>query len=125
MVYDKLCNDILYIDPQIRFVGIFDAAGEFICGGPREGISILFTIEELRSSGIQALSRWMLFNPDRNKMGEAKFTIVEYEKVRVIALPFDNDFILFVTTEIESNYMNIINRILRLKGSLQKSYLVS
>lgn len=114
MDYDKFCKDILYIDPNIRFAGIFDEKGEMIAGGPREGIKILFTLKELKKSGIQAIGRWILKNPDEDKMGKSRFAIVEYEKVRVITIPLKNH-ILFVSTELASNYVNIVNRILRLK----------
>jgi hypothetical protein len=115
MDYDKFCTDILYIDPNIRFAGVFDGDGEMKGGGAREGITVLFTMQELKSSGIQALGRWISRNPDEDKMGKAKFAIVEYEKVRLITMPIDGD-ILFVSTELESNYVNILSRILRLKA---------
>lgn len=121
MVYDKFCENILYIDPQIRFAGVFDENGNLKGGGPREGITIRFTMEQLKSSGIQALGRWILRNPDEEKMGKSKFAIVEYEKVRVITMPVNDNCILFVSTEIESNYLNIVNRILKLKASLKEN----
>lgn len=115
---DRFCKDILYIDPQIRFAGVFHENGEMEGGGPREGITILFTMEELKSSGIQAFGRWLLHNPDENKMGKGKFAIVEYEKVRVITMPLDDTHILFVSMELGANYLNITDRILRLKSKL-------
>lgn len=118
MDYDKFCEEILYIDPQIRFAGVFAANGEMKGGGPREGIKIRFTMAELKKSGIQALGRWILRNPDEDKMGKSRFAIVEYERVRLITVPIDRSHILFVSTELQANYVNIVNRILKLKARL-------
>ena len=38
MDFQKLCNDVLELDPKVRFVGICDNTGEIKSGGLREGI---------------------------------------------------------------------------------------
>jgi hypothetical protein len=43
MDYNKLCKDILGLDPKIRFAGVCDETGEIRFGGQREGVKNLLT----------------------------------------------------------------------------------
>jgi hypothetical protein len=43
MDFGKLCNDILNLDPKIRFAGVCDETGEIKYGGQREGIKNLLS----------------------------------------------------------------------------------
>jgi hypothetical protein len=62
MDYEKLCNEILMIDPKIRYAGICDETGETKYGGQREGVKSLLSSEETKKSNLQALARWALRN---------------------------------------------------------------
>ena len=72
MDFGKLCNDILNLDPKIRFAGICDETGELKYGGQREGIKNLLPSEETKRSNLQALARWGLRNSLAPKIGKGK-----------------------------------------------------
>ena len=46
--FGKLCEDILKLDPQIRFAGVCDDSGEIKFGGHREGINNLLSADETK-----------------------------------------------------------------------------
>jgi len=48
MDYGELCNEILMIDPKIRYAGICDETGETKYGGQREGVRIYFHLKKSR-----------------------------------------------------------------------------
>ena len=50
MDFQKLCNDVLELDPKVRFVGICDNTGEIKSGGLKEGIKSLLTDEEIKKA---------------------------------------------------------------------------
>ena len=114
MDYSKLCQQIMALDPRVRFAGICDDTGETLYGGQREGVKDLLSREETRRSNLQALARWGLRYTLASKIGRGKYAMAEYENIKRITVPLDNDHLLLVTTEVDSDHEKIINDILKL-----------
>jgi hypothetical protein len=98
MDYDNLCKQILNLDPKVRFARICDNSGEIKYGGQREGVKNLPSPEETKRSNLQALARWGLRNVLASKI-KGKYAMAEYEKIKRITVPLENDHLLLVTTE--------------------------
>jgi hypothetical protein len=115
MDYGKLCKEILGLDPKIRFAGVCDDTGETKFGGQREGVQNLLSSEETKRSNLQALARWALRNTLTPKVGKGRYAMAEYEKVKRITIPLeDNSHLLLVTTEVNADHSRIIEQILKL-----------
>jgi hypothetical protein len=114
MDYSKLCQQIMALDPRVRFAGICDDTGEILYGGQREGVQDLLSREETRRSNLQALARWGLRYTLASKIGRGKYAMAEYENIKRITVPLDNDHLLLVTTEVDLDHEKIINDILKL-----------
>ena len=114
MDYDKLCKDILNLDPKVRYAGVCDETGTTKHGGQREGVKNLLTSEETKKSNMQALARWGLRNTLVPKIGKGKYSMAEYEKLKRITFPLEESELLLVTTEVDANHKKIINNILDL-----------
>jgi hypothetical protein len=115
MDYGKLCKEILDLDPKIRYAGVCDDTGETKFGGQREGIENLLSSEETRRSNLQALARWALRNTLSPKVGKGRYAMAEYEKVKRITIPLeDNNHLLLVTTEVNVDHSRIIQQVLKL-----------
>ena len=99
--YGKLCKEILNLDPKIRFAGICDDTGEIKYGGQREGVKNLLSPEETKKSNLQALARWGLRNALAPKVGKGRYAMAEYEKIKRITIPLEDDNLLLVTTEVK------------------------
>ncbi|MGB8035203.1 MAG: DUF6659 family protein [Nitrososphaeraceae archaeon] len=112
--YDKLCKEILDLDPKIRFAGICDDTGEIKYGGQREGIKNLLSPEETKKSNMQALARWGLRNAFAPRVGKGRYAMAEYEKIKRITIPLEDDNLLLVTTEVEVDHGKIINYVRKL-----------
>ena len=112
--YDKLCKEILNLDPKIRFAGICDDTGEIKYGGQREGVKNLLSPEETKKSNLQALARWGLRNALTPKVGKGRYAMAEYEKIKRITIPLEDDNLLLVTTEVEVDHGKIINDVRKL-----------
>ena len=117
MDYERLCKDILNLDPKIRFAGICDETGETKYGGQREGVRNLLSPEETKKSNLQALARWGLRNTLAPKIGKGRYSMAEYEKIKRITAPLENYNLLLVTTEVEADHGRIIDNILQLLPS--------
>src|SRR4051812_28351864 len=117
MDYEKLCKDILNLDPKIRYAGICDETGETKYGGQRHGIQNFLSPEETKRSNLQALARWALRNALAQKIGKGKYAIAEYEKPKRITIPLKNNHLLLITTEVEADHQKIIDNVLQLTRS--------
>jgi hypothetical protein len=117
MDYAKLCKDILNSDPKIRFAGVCDDTGEIKYGGQREGVKNLLMPEETKKSNLQALARWGLRNSLASRVGKGRYAMAEYEKIKRITFPLENEHLLLVTTEVDGYHNNIIDKVLKLLRS--------
>ena len=81
-----------------------------------KGIQNLLTPEETKKSNLQAMARWGLRNSLSPKVGKGKYAMAEYEKIKRITFSLDPDHLLLVTTEVDAEHMNIIDRILKQLG---------
>jgi hypothetical protein len=121
--YGNLCKGILTIDPKIRYAGVCDDTGETKYGGQREGVKNLLSPEETKKSNLQALARWGLRNSLSPKVGEGRYAMAEYEKVKRITIPLEyNGHLLLITTEVDANHGKIIEHVLKLIQHLSDDY---
>ena len=112
--FGKLCEDILKLDPQIRFAGVCDDSGEIKFGGHREGINNLLSADETKRSNLQAFARWGLRNSLAPKIGKGRYAMAEYEKIKRITIPLENDHLLLVTTEVEADHVKVIDSVINM-----------
>ncbi|HET6800464.1 MAG TPA: hypothetical protein VFH25_07875 [Nitrososphaeraceae archaeon] len=115
MDYGRLCKEILDLDPKIRYAGVCDDTGETKFGSQREGVENLLSSEETKRSNLEALARWALRNTLSPKVGKGRYAMAEYEKVKRITIPSeDNSHLLLVTTEVKADHSRIIQQVLKL-----------
>jgi hypothetical protein len=113
MDYDNLCKSILNLDSKIRFTVICDETGEIKYGGQREGVENIPSNDETKRSNLQALARWGLRNSLSSKIGRGKYAMTEYEKIKRISIPLDDDHLLLITTEVQADHGKIISSVLK------------
>ena len=114
-------NDIVNIDPNIRLVTICDSDGRTMYSRHREGVENLLTPEETKKSLEMAMTGWKVRSEVSHKIGKGRYVLAEYEKIKRITMPFGDDYLLYLTTEVQANHMNIINRIRKLEAGLKYS----
>lgn len=114
MNYEEICSLILELDPKIRGVLIYSHNGEMLAGGMRKGIKSYLPREEITKSTHNAILRWetrkMLFP----FLGNGKYSLTEYERVKRITFPLPNSALLMVALEVKVNHDVIIQKILQL-----------
>ena len=113
MDYDNLCKEILEQDVNIRFAGVCDDTGQIRYGGQRQGVNNLLSSEETKRSNLQALARWSLRNSLAPKIGNGRYAMAEYEKIKRITFPLENFHLLLITTEVQADHGKIINKVTR------------
>lgn len=111
MNYDNFCKQVLDIDSKIRFAAICDMSGEIAYDIQRPGVKNLLTREETELSISQAVLRWSTRKSIESKIGKAKYAMAEYEKIKRITLPIDDNHILFISTEVTADVKKIVDDI--------------
>lgn len=105
--YEKFCDEVFKLDKNIRFVGIFD--GHFSLTKMREGLESYLTPEETKNSLIDTYSRWRTRQGLSKKLGSPLYAVAQYEKVKRMTIPLDDDGLILVSTE-PSCYHEIITK---------------
>jgi hypothetical protein len=114
MDYEKLCNDVLALDMNVRFVGVSDSTGEVINGGLRKGVNSFLTEDEIKKSNLISLQRWRLHNTLADRIGKARYAMEEYEKVKQITMPLEDEHLLLISTDVDANHGKIIESAIKL-----------
>ena len=112
-------KDIMNIDPKIRLVTICDTNGNIIFYRHRQGVQNLLTKDESKKSLEMAMAAWKVRGELSDKIGKGMYVLAEYEKIKRITMPFGDDFLLYLTTEVEADHSSIYNRIRSLEVGLK------
>ncbi|MGA7900271.1 MAG: hypothetical protein WCA39_15560 [Nitrososphaeraceae archaeon] len=112
-------KDIMNIDPRIRLVTICDANGNIIFYRHREGVQNLLSKDESKKSLEMAMAAWKVRDGFSDKLGRGMYVLAEYEKVKRITMPFGDDLLLYLTTEVGADHSIIYDRIRSLEAGLK------
>ncbi len=114
MNFDRLFSDVLNVDSTIRYAAIQNNTGEKITGGFRDNIKPILSDDELRMMHYYASQRWQTRKNIAHKIGNMKYAIAEYDKIKRISFPIDDKHLLMITTEINTDHTSVISRVLEL-----------
>lgn len=114
MNYDILCKDALETDKVVRFAGIYGKNGELLASGMRENTEVLLTPDEVKMSLYHAKLRWDTRKALSHRLGREKYSMTEYEKIKRVSIPVDENQLLLVSMETVADHVKIINMILNL-----------
>lgn len=109
MDYEKLCDEVLKLDPQIRFTGILNSRGDLVTHKNRDD-STLLAEDEVKMAVHYTFERWNRIQNLEHKLGKEKSSITEYENVTMISLLVEGNLFL-LSTEPDSDYSTIISKV--------------
>ena len=116
----SLCDRIIKIDRNIRFVGIVNNKGEVIEGGFKEGVEPLLNETDEQQMYIQSLSNLTLLQSYSDRLGKVRYSITEHERVALITFPLGSG-ILCLSVMPKADISKIKNRVLRVLKILRDS----
>ena len=88
--FKDLCDNIIKIDPRIRFIGIADKHGKILNNTERSGITPLLNEEETEQYAITASTRQYTRLRWQEILGKLHYTCSLYEKILRITIPITN-----------------------------------
>ena len=120
MDYEEICSKILAFDPTVRYVAVFHKSGEVEAGGLREGIKGYFNEREIRDSMQYAVFRWLTREKLASKLEDPEWSITKYGKVLRVTLPINNNKLILVSAETNTDHDELVKYILELTRSRPK-----
>jgi len=102
------------VDSTIRYAAIQNSAGEKISGGFRENITPILNNDELKMMHYYASQRWQTRKNIEHKIGNTKYAMAEYDKLKRIVFPINEKYLLMLATEINTDHTSVINKVLEL-----------
>jgi len=106
--YEGFCNNVRIINEKIRFAAVLDKNGKRVGGGYRARVSSHLTPKEVDHSLHLALKRWKNRDKLSNRIGHARFSFTEYEKVKQITIPIGKTHLLLLSTEVDMNHTKLL-----------------
>ena len=111
---EKLLNMILGEIPSSRVAIICDHDGNILWNSIRDNTTSYLSMDETKESLKRSIEAWQERNKLSAKIGNGKYAIVAYDKIKRITIPLPNGHLLFVSLEGEEfgnvqNIMAIVN----------------
>ena len=114
MEYEKICDEILECDKKIRYVGVYNY-GE-LYDKMRSGLKSYLSREETELSLSHAVYRWSTRKKTSERIGKPIFALAKYEKIYRITISLEGAGLILVSTEIDVNMNEIVEKILKIKN---------
>lgn len=79
-----------------------------------DNINPILSEEELRMMHYYASQNGIPEKNIQHKLGNTKYAMAEYDKLKRISFPINEKYLLMLTTEINTNHTKVINKVLEL-----------
>ncbi|HEV8404680.1 MAG TPA: DUF6659 family protein [Nitrososphaera sp.] len=108
----NLCDKIIKLDRNIRFVGIVNSKGEVIEGGFQQGIEPLLDETDEQQMYVQSLWNLTTLQSYSDRIGRIRYSLTEHEKVTLMTFPLGHD-ILCLSVSPKANVNKIKGSVVR------------
>jgi len=110
----KLLNMILGEIPSSRIAIISDHDANILWNSIRDNTTSYLNVDETKESLKRSIQSWEERGKLSEKIGNGRYAIVAYDKIKRITIPLPNNHLLFVSLEGEEfgniqNIMTIVN----------------
>ncbi len=107
---EKLLNMILGEIPSSRVAIICDHDGNILWNSIRDNTTSYLNMDETKDSLKRSIESWQERDKLSAKIGNGRYAIVAYDKIKRITIPLPNNHLLFVSLEGEEfgNIKNIM-----------------
>ncbi len=111
MDFEKLCKNILELDPKIRFVGVVNTKGILINNLEQKGVEQYLSPDESKMSIHYSIWEWEKSQNLSHELGFERSSVLEYDKVTLINIPIDNSNLLVASIEPNEDFFKMIMKI--------------
>jgi hypothetical protein len=114
MEYEKIRDEILECDKDIRYVGVYDY-GE-LYDKMKPGLKSHLSREETEMSLSQAVYRWSTRKKTADKIGKPIYALTKYEKIYRVTIPIGGAGLILISIELDADVNRIVEKIITIKN---------
>ncbi|HEX2068234.1 MAG TPA: DUF6659 family protein [Nitrososphaeraceae archaeon] len=117
----NLCDTIIKLDRNIRFVGIVNDKGEVIEGGFQDGVEPLLEGTDEQEMYTNSLSNMTLLKNYSDRLGKVKYSLTEHQKIAMMSVPLDNGILCLSVYSKDIDVDKLKNTILEIISTRTKT----
>jgi len=114
MDYNSLNNEILKLNPKIRYVGVYHTGNVQIFEKMQKGITRLSAKENTKDTLIHAYMRWKGRQHYSSVIGEPIYSKTKYEKINQLTILLHSKALLMINTEPELEPDELVDDLIEL-----------
>jgi hypothetical protein len=118
---EKICQSIIKLDSKMRSARLINSRGHLIAGGMKEGLLSLEAQKQDEMMFMKLALRVRMRHEFDAEFGEVHFSMSYRDKVIVMSFPLNNDDVLLVSCEKETDFGKLPFKVLEIIQSLKKS----
>lgn len=112
--FEKLCDSIFALSPNIRFVGVIDRMGKLIAGGMRQGLKSMENKQDSSKLYLEFALRNEMRKEFDAEFGKTIYSFSEREKIKLASFPLNDHLLRVSIDKIELHHAELIENILKL-----------
>ena len=117
--YNKICENIKKLDPEIRFVGMINPRGRLVAGGMKEGVKPLESSKDEEMLFMELALRVRMRKEFDRQLGKVKFSMSLRDKALAMSFPIGLEDTLYVYAEPSADFRRLPNKIIKLIENAQ------
>ena len=118
---EKICQNIIGLDSKMRSARLINSRGHLIAGGMKEGLLSLEDQKQDEMMFMELALRVRMRHEFDAEFGEVHFSLSYRDKIIVMSFPLNNDDVLLVSCEKETDFGKLPFKVLEIIKSLKKS----
>ena len=114
MDYDKVCQQIMLLDPNMRSARVINNRGHLVAGGMKKGMMPLENEKQDEMMFMEIALRVRMRHEFDKEFGQVRFSLSYREKVIIYSFPLPDENVLLVSSSIEADFGKIPFKILKI-----------
>jgi len=117
--YNKICENIKILDPNIRFAGMINPRGKLVAGGMKEGIEPLESRKDDEMLFMELALRVRMRKEFDRQLGKVKFSMSVRDKALAMSFPIGAEDTLYVYADPSADFGSLPIKITKLIENAQ------
>ena len=109
MQIQKAAVKLLKLSPSVRVVTVCDKNGKVVYSAHSRRVRNLLTKKESMTSLRLATQAWKVRKSFARRLGQCKYVVAEYGRIKRITMPAGKDHLFYITTSVAYDHNKIIH----------------